>query len=490
MMQSKLIVGGRYRESEKSFDVINPATKQIIGRSAIASSQDVKDAIDLADEAYHKWSRVPSVERAEVIFRVARLIKDRQDDLSRLITIEEGKTLRESRGEVTDAYKACMYFASEGRRMHTYVTPSEQEEKQCMSIRRPLGVVAIITPWNFPISTPFWGLAPAVVMGNSVIFKPSSLTSLIGEKIAQLFLDAGLPEGVLNLVTGPGATVGNNILNNPKVKAVTFTGESKTGHSISELNSKFFRRQALELGGKNPLIVAKDADLNLTVAAALFAAFGNTGQRCTAASRIIVEESIRAEFTKRFVQQASKLIVGNGLNDNVEMGPLVSDQAQMKVIDYVKIGKEEGAKILTGGFLYEDERKNGFFYPPTVFGDVDNEMRIAQDEIFGPVVTIISAKNIDEAFSIANDTKYGLSSAIYTQNLKTAFLAIEQIEAGVTFVNQGTAGIEVTLPYGGVKESGIGKELGEAALEQYTEMKAVYIDYSLKSRPWFYSWKE
>lgn len=490
MIQGQLVIGGKPRKSEETFDVINPATKAIIGKCSSASSADVKEAIDIADDAFLTWSKIPAPIRAEIIFRVAENIRARQDELSELITKEEGKTLRESKGEVMDAFKACSYFASEGRRIRSSVVPSEQSEKQCISIRRPLGVIAIITPWNFPISTPFWGLAPALVMGNTAVFKPSSLTSLIGEKIVELFLDAGLPDGVLNLLTGPGARVGQDLLGNSKVKAVTFTGESKTGHYISDMNSKFFRRQVLELGGKNPLIVAKDAEIDTTVAAALFAAFGNTGQRCTAASRIIVEEPVLNEFVRKFSEQASKLVVGNGMIDGVEMGPLVSEGALSKAMSYVKIGQDEGAKLVSGGFLYTDERSKGFFCPPTIFSEVTNDMRISQEEIFAPVVSIISAKNLDEALTMANDTKYGLSSAIYTKDLRNAFLAIEQIDAGVTFVNQGTASIEVMLPYGGVKDSGIGKELGEAALEQYTETKAVYIDYSYKRRPWFYSWKE
>jgi acyl-CoA reductase-like NAD-dependent aldehyde dehydrogenase len=491
VMNSQLIIGGHRRESRSDgFNIINPATQEIIGTAPIASPAEVEDAVNAAEAAFEKWSKVPAAVRAEVIFRVAEVLRTRQEELSKLITTEEGKTLRESIGDVMESYKSCMYFGAEGRRMWTHVVPSEQEDKLCMSVRRPLGVVAIITPWNFPISTPFWGLAPALVMGNTVVFKPSSLTPLIGERIVQIFLEAGLPEGVLNFVTGPGSIVGQNLLQNPKVKAVTFTGESGTGHLISEVNAKFFRRQVLELGGKNPLIVAKDAELDVTVSAALFAVYGNTGQRCTAASRIIVEEPVLDEFTRKFVSQASKLVVGNGMTSGVEMGPLVSMEAQTKVMEYVKIGTEEGAKLLAGGFNYQDDvRRKGFFYPPTVFGEADNDMRISQDEIFGPVASIICAKNMDDAFEMANDTRYGLSSAIYTKDLRTALLAIDRLDAGVTFVNQGTASLELSLPYGGVKESGIGKELGEAALEQYTEVKSVFIDFSYKRRPWFYAWK-
>lgn len=491
--RAKLFVNGEFMDSssKETFDVTNPATGASIGSAASAAPDDVKAAIDAARSSFQQWSNTPASERADILFRVGELIRQNQNELAAAVTIEEGKALREALAEVKQAYNTVMYFAGEGRRMWSHVTTSEQQDKQTFTIRRPLGVAAIITPWNFPIMIPFWGLAPALICGNAVIFKPASYTPLIGSKIVELFVRAGIPKGVLNLVTGSGAKIGGALIDQPGINVVTFTGESQTGRDIAQINARYLRRQVLELGGKNPLIVAKDANLEVAVGGALWSAFSNAGQKCTAASRIIVEEEILEKFTRVFVENTKRLVVGDGLRAGVEVGPLVSEGGWDKTKKYVQIGKDEGATLLAGGADYRSDSNNelskGYFYSPTVFKG-SNDMKISREEIFGPVTTIIPAENLNGAFQIANDTTYGLASAIYTTNLRATFRALYEIDAGVTFVNQGPVGIEVGASFGGIKDSGFGRELGEVAIDDYTEKKTAYIDYSDRVQPWFYPW--
>ncbi len=489
----QLYVDGRFQSSsdDSEFPVYNPASNEVIAYAAKGTADDAKAAIDAAEEAYDQWAETPPPQRAEILFKVGEKIREQREELARILTIEEGKALKESLGEIDEGYDTVMYLAGEGRRSWSNVTTSEQPSKFAMVVRRPVGIVVAITPWNFPFSIPLWKIPPALVAGNTVIFKPASNTPLIGLKILQMFIKAGIPNGVLNMVTGPGATVGEALISDPRVKLVTFTGETTTGRRIAEVNARYLRRQVLELGGKNPLIVAADAELEVTVRAALFAAFSNAGQKCTAASRIIVEKPILARFIKHFVAGAERLIVGNGLKTGVEVGPLNSKPQLEKTRKYVKIGQEEEAKLLTGGHEYHDrERARGNFYPPTVFGEVSNDMRIAQDEIFGPVTVIIPAENVDEAIDIANDTRFGLTSAIYTKDIRSAFRAIKQLQSGIGYVNQGPTAAEVHLPFGGIKDSGFGREAGEVAIDNYTEKKAIYIDYSYADRPWYFPWKD
>jgi aldehyde dehydrogenase (NAD+) len=489
--KAQLYIDGESREASDggTFPVVNPADQREIGEAALGTSADAEAAVEAAHQAFPTWAELPAPQRAELLYKVGQAILEQKEELARLLTMEEGKVYREALSETTEAYKAVMYYAGEGRRMWSYVYPSDSPQKIGFVVRRPLGVALVITPFNFPISTPVWGIAPALVTGNTVIFKPASTTPLIGHRIVQLFAQAGLPRGVLNFITGPGATVGETLINNPRVKSVHFTGESATGKRVAEVNAEFFRRQCLELGGKNPLLVAKDCPVDTTVSAAVTAAFGSTGQRCTAASRLIVEEPILEEFTRKFTAAASKLRVGDGLKPGVEMGPLVTRAGQEKTRRYVRIGLEEGAKLLAGGREYADgELSKGFFYPPTVFSGT-NDMRIAQDEIFGPVTTIIPAKNVDDAIELANETRYGLSSALYTKDLQAAFKAIWKIDAGVTFINGGPSGIECGAPFGGIKDSGYGQELGETALDHYTEKKTIWLDWSYEKRPWYFPWQ-
>ncbi len=493
-----LYIAGEYKDSssEETFEVRNPATGGMLAQVASATPDDAKAAIDAAREAFGKWSKTPAAERAEILFRAGELIRENTESLAESLTMEEGKALRESLAEVKQAYNTVMYYAGEGRRLWSLVTSSETPDKHTMTIRRPLGVSVIITPWNFPIMIPFWGLAPALICGNAVVFKPASYTPILGSKIIDLFVKAGIPRGVLNLITGSGSKVGKALLDNVNVNVVTFTGESRTGKDIAETNARYLRRQVLELGGKNPLIVAADANLKVAVGGALWSAFSNAGQKCTAASRIIVEDSVFDRFVNSFVEAASRLRVGNGLGQGVEVGPLVSESGWQKTKEYVEIGKREGAKLLAGGADLKDPSQNktgvdlsrGYFYSPTVF-EGSNDMRISQEEIFGPVTTIIRAKDMAEAFELANGVRYGLASAIYTTNLRQAFKAMYEIDAGVTFVNQGPVGIEIGASFGGIKDSGYGRELGEAAIDDYTEKKTVYVDYSDAVQPWFYPWR-
>lgn len=492
--ESKLLIAGESRKASDGsvFEVRNPANQELLTRVSSGTAEDAKAAVDAAQDAFKLWAETPPPSRAEVLFRVGQLIHENKRHLAESITLEEGKAFKEALGEVEQAYTTAMYYAGEGRRLWSLVTPGETKDKLTFTIRRPVGVAAIITPWNFPSMIPFWGLAPALVCGNTVVFKPASYTPLTARMIVELFVRAGLPKGVLNLVTGSGAVVGDALVRNDKVKIVTFTGESQTGKEIAMMNMNYLRKQVLELGGKNPLIVAADADLDIAIGGALWSSFSNAGQKCTASSRIIVEEPVLEKFTREFTRKAAKLRVGNGLVETTEMGPLVSKSGLHKTRDYVEVGLKEGADLLAGGKDYskdgtKGDLTKGNFYPPTVFSGT-SDMKVAQDEIFGPVTTIIPAKNIQVAIELANDTRYGLVSAIYTKDVRNVMKAAAEIDAGVTFVNQGPVGIEMGASFGGMKASGYGRELGEMGIEDYTEKKVVYLDYSYRGHPVFYPW--
>ena len=490
LLKSDLIIGGEHRKSSdgSTFNVTNPATDEVLAKVPKGTTDDVKAAVDSAESKFGNWSETPAPERAEILYRAGEIIRKEQNELAELLTLEEGKAFPEALAEIVEGYDAIMFIAAEGRRMWSFVSPSEQKDKVCMVIRRPLGVIGVITPWNFPFSIPLWKIPPALMGGNTLVFKPASNTPLIGMRIAEIFERAGLPAGVLNFVTGSGSGVGEALLNDKRIRMISFTGESKTGHRIAQVNALFLRRQILELGGKNPIIVADDADLNVAIPAILYASFSNCGQKCTAASRIIVEQGIHDEFLERFSEGANALIVGNGMNPGVQVGPLITEEARNKVQSYADLGKDEGAKVLCGGSRYDDkERSRGHFFKPTVFANATNDMRICQEEIFGPVTAVIQARNVENAIDIANNTRYGLSSAIFTRDLKAAFRSLSRIDAGIGYVNQGTTGAEIHLPFGGIKESGFGREAGEIAIENYTEKKAVFIDYSYERRSWYFS---
>ncbi|MDD3874154.1 MAG: aldehyde dehydrogenase family protein [Methanosarcina sp.] len=476
----KLFIGGEFRDSttREVFDDINPATLESLATIQIAGPEDVNRAVEAAEAGFKVWSGIPAPKRAEVLFRAARILQERKEKLAVFMTEEMGKVLPEARGDVQEAIDITNYAAGEGRRLFGETTTSEFKEKFCMTILRPIGVVGLITPWNFPIAIPAWKIMPALVAGNAIVFKPASDTPLLAHKLVEVLIEAGLPPGVINLVTGSGGTVGKAIVQHPHIKAISFTGSLDTGKWIMEECSKTMKRVSLELGGKNPVIVMDDADLELALEGVLWGAFGTTGQRCTATSRLILHEKIKDEFIKRLLAKTKALSVGDGLLPETDVGPVINKAQLEKIERYVRIGKEEGATLLTGGDRI-DPGLPGYFFEPTIFTGVRPDMRIAQEEIFGPVLGIFTVSNLEEAIEVANNNKYGLSSAIYTGNIGNAFRAIEKIEAGITYVNAPTIGAEVHLPFGGVKGTGNGfREAGAEAIKEFSEVKAVYIDYS------------
>jgi len=386
-----------------------------------------------------------------------------------------GKILKEALGDVQEAIDIFEFLAGEGRRLYGRTTPSELKNKLAFTIRIPLGVTAIITPWNFPIAIPAWKISAALITGNTIIFKPSSDTPLCAYALINILEQAGLPKGVINIVTGSGNETGSAIVKHPRIKGISFTGSVETGSWIRQNSG--LKKISLELGGKNPIIVMDDADLDLAVEGIIWGAFGTAGQRCTAASRIIVHKKVYSSLLKKLLAKTKQLKIGNGLLPSTDIGPLVNKSAQEKSAHYTQIGLQEGAKLLCGGKI---PKGKGFFFPPTIFTNVAPEMRIAQEEIFGPILSIIKAKNINDAIKIANSTQYGLSSSVYTKNMQYAFKAINEIEAGITYINSSTIGAEVHLPFGGVKSTGHGREAGWAGIEEFSEEKTIYIDYSNK----------
>ncbi len=481
----KNYINGKWVRSRtgECFENINPAnTGDVIGRFQKSDREDVEQAIASAFNARKQWRDTPAPRRGEILFRVAELLVKEKESLARDMTREMGKILAETRGDVQEAIDLTYYTAGEGRRMAGDTVPSELDKKFCMSVRMPLGVVGCITPWNFPLAIPSWKLIPALVTGNTVVIKPATATPLTVVNFIKIFEKAGLPPGVLNMVTGFGSDVGWPMVEHPKVNLVSFTGSFDTGSQIAAGCASHMKQFSLEMGGKNAIIVMDDADLELTVEGILFGAFGTTGQRCTACSRVIVHHKVQKKLTALLVKRAKALRLGDGLNSKVDVGPLINEEAQKKVELYIKIGKKEGAKLLCGGGVPKGRGLGkGFFFEPTVFTDVSPHMRIAQEEIFGPVVSLITCRSFDQAIEIVNDSRYGLSSAIYTRDVNKAFQAIQELDTGITYINASTIGAEIQLPFGGTKGTGNGhREAGTTALEIFTEWKSVYVDYSGK----------
>jgi aldehyde dehydrogenase (NAD+) len=478
-----LYIGGRWVKSDsgETFASYNPANqKEVIGHFASGTADDVKKAVDAAAKALPAWKKTPAPHRADILLRAAYLIESRKEEMAQTMVREMGKVLKEARGDVQEAIDMAKFMAGEGRRLVGQTVPSELPSKFAMAIRQPVGVVGLITPWNFPVAIPSWKIFPALVAGNTVVFKPASDTPLCALMLVEVMIEAGLPAGVLNLVTGSGSKVGMPLVEDPRVRMISITGSNAVGRKVAGRCSELMKKISCELGGKNAICVMDDADLDLAVEGAIWGGFGTSGQRCTAASRIIIHEARYNEFTERFVKRAAELKVGNGLEADVHVGPLVNKEQLTNVHRYVEIGQSEGAKLLLGGKVLTDGAfADGFFYQPTIFGDVKPEMRIAQEEIFGPVVCLIKVKGFDEMLEVANGTEFGLSLSMYTQDVNRAFRAIEDLESGIVYINAPTIGAEIQLPFGGIKQTGNGhREAGSTAVDQFTEWKAIYIDYS------------
>src|SRR6266571_2481644 len=480
-------INGKWVESNSSRTIvnINPAnTDDILGTVRQATRDEARAAVEAAVESFSSWRATPAPTRGRIVARAARLMEEHKEQLAEILTREEGKTVAESRGELQRSINVAEFCAGESRRMNGETIQSELPSNFAYTIKQPLGVVACITPWNFPVAIPVWKMAPALVAGNTVVFKPATITALTGMKVIEIFQQAGIPAGVINMVVGAGSEVGDELIANPAVKAVSFTGSNEIGAALYAQGAKRLMKVQCEMGGKNPLVVLEDADLELAVESTLQGAFGSTGQRCTATSRAIVVESIAGEFVSRLKKRTTQLKVGDGSQAGVHVGPSV-DEAQFKtVLKYLQIGKDEGAQLVCGGDrMTGGTYDRGYFIAPTIFDRVRPNMRIAQEEIFGPVLSIIRVKNFDEAIEVSNGVIYGLSSSIYTQNVSRLFEFVDRIETGITHINSPTTGGEAQIPFGGMKGTGIGlREQGRVALDFFTELKAVYVDYTGKKR--------
>jgi acyl-CoA reductase-like NAD-dependent aldehyde dehydrogenase len=481
----KNFINGEWVESRggKAYENRNPAnTDELIGMFVSSTSEDVDAAVDAARQAYKSWRLVPAPKRAEILFRAAELLVQRKEDFSKDMTREMGKVLAETRGDVQEAIDMTYYMAGEGRRLFGQTTPSELPNKFAMSVRQPIGVCGMITPWNFPMAIPSWKMMPALISGNTVVLKPAEDTPLSSYHLVQVLTEAGVPRGVVNLVSGNGPNAGAPLSQHKEVPVVSFTGSNAVGRLIAQACAPDFKHCSLEMGGKNIIIVMDDANLDLAIDGAVWGGFGTTGQRCTAASRVAVHKSVYKEFVERFVERVKSLKVGNGLDVSTEMGPCINEQQLQTVMSYVDIGKNEGAKLLTGGNRLDGSAlAKGWFHAPTVFGDCAPKMRISQEEIFGPVVSVMPIDSFEQAIDVANGVPYGLSASVYTRNVNRAFQATRDLYTGIVYVNAPTIGAETHLPFGGTKQTGNGhREAAIAAIDFFTEWKTVYIDYSDK----------
>jgi alpha-ketoglutaric semialdehyde dehydrogenase len=479
----KNFINGEWVEARggKAIEDRNPANRdELVGFFPASTSDDIALAVEAAKSAYNKWRLTPAPKRAEILFRAAEILVARKEDYARDMTREMGKVIAETRGDVQEAIDMTYLMAGEGRRQFGHTTPSELPNKFAMAVRVPVGVAGLITPWNFPMAIPSWKTMPALICGNTIVLKPAEDTPLSTYNLTQVLAEAGLPPGVLNVVFGEGPDAGAPILSNPDVNLVSFTGSTEVGRIVSQACAPTFKRCHLEMGGKNIIVVMDDANLDLAVEGAVWGGFGTTGQRCTAASRVAVQKGVYREFVERFVARAKSLKVGDGLDPSTQMGPCINEQQLNTVMKYVEIGKNEGAKLATGGHRLESgAHARGWFHEPTVFVDCDAKMRVCQEEIFGPVVCVIPFDTFDDALAIANGVSYGLSASIYTRNVNHAFRAQRDLETGIVYVNAPTIGAETHLPFGGTKNTGNGhREAGLAALDFYSEWKTVYVDYS------------
>lgn len=486
LKQYKNFVAGKWTDSssEGTFRNVNPAdSNDIIGEFQAGGQVELDAAVAAAEEAYQEWRLVPAPRRAHIVHSAGDILAARKEELAQLMTREMGKVLSETRGDVQEGIDTAYYAAGEGRRLFGDTVPCELPNKFGMSVRMPVGVCGMITPWNFPMAIPTWKIFPALVCGNTVVFKPSQETPATAVTLVEILLEAGLPPKCINIICGEGADIGRAIVEHRGIPAISFTGSSATGKEIGSRTGALLKRVSLELGGKNAMIVNDDADLDLALEGALWGAFGTTGQRCTATSRLILHERIHDKFVEMLARQAKNVKVGNGLNKDVQMGPIINETQHKRVMNYINIGRDEdGATLLQGGnALTSGDHERGWFIEPTIFTDVKPQMRIAQEEIFGPVVSVIKFTDLEEAVRIVNGTVYGLSSSLYTRDVNAAFRAMRDIEAGITYINGPTIGAEVQLPFGGVKNTGNGhREASHTVLDFYTEWKSIYVDYSGK----------
>lgn len=482
-MEVKNYIDGHWvADNLKGMPIINPANGEQLAIVPLSTAHEVNEAAIAAKRAQKQWSQLPAPKRADFLYEIGFTLKEKKEHLARLLTMEMGKVIEEARGEVQEAIDMALYMAGEGRRLFGETVPSELANKFAMSVRVPVGVAGLITPWNFPIAIASWKAFPALVAGNTVVWKPSNESPLMAYELGKIFEEVGLPNGVVNIVFGAGSTVGTAMVEHPDIRIISFTGSNATGSKVAELGGKLLKKVSLELGGKNAVIVMDDANLEVAVEGILWSAFGTAGQRCTACSRVIVHKDVKEEVIERLLKAMDQLTIGDGLDPNVKVGPVVNKAALEKINHYVQIGIQQGATLLRGGKILEKlPYDKGFYFEPTLFTDVTPEMIIAQEEIFGPVISIIEVDSLERAIEVNNGVKFGLSSSIFSQDVNTIFKAQHLLDTGIVYVNAGTTGAEIHLPFGGTKGTGNGhRDSGQAALDVYTEWKSIYVDYSGK----------
>jgi acyl-CoA reductase-like NAD-dependent aldehyde dehydrogenase len=482
MLTLKNFIGGKWRDSNGGrVKDLNPAdVHDVVADAPASTAAEAAEACEAAARAYEGWRQTPAPVRGQILFKVQRRMEERRQELAEALTREEGKTIAESRGEIQRAINVIEFFAGEARRITGETIPSELPNNFCYTLKQPVGPVAIITPWNFPVAIPIWKMAPALVSGNTVVFKPASLTPLTASLIVEMFDECGLPPGVLNLVFGGGREVGDTIVRHPAILAVSFTGSNDVGVGLYSAAAARGIKCQCEMGGKNPFVVLGDADLGLAVESTVQGAFGSTGQRCTATSRAVVVDSVANEFVERLAARTASLVVGNGLDPSSHVGPSVDERQLETVLSYVDTGKREGATLVRGGERMRNEGLDrGFFVAPAIFDHVDANMRIAQEEIFGPVLSLIRVPDSASALSVANSVRFGLSASVYTSDVASMFRFVDRLDAGIIHVNSPTVGGEAHIPFGGMKATGVGlREMGRVAIDFYTELKVVYVDYT------------
>ncbi|HEX5564553.1 MAG TPA: aldehyde dehydrogenase family protein [Sporosarcina sp.] len=483
-MQLNNFIGGSWQGSGGAnyAAVTNPANGEELAQVRLSSSEDVDLAVKAAKEAQKKWALVPAPKRADYLYAIGNLMKERKEHLAQVLTKEMGKVIEEGRGEVQEGIDMAFYMAGEGRRLFGETVPSELQDKFAMSVRAPIGVVGLITPWNFPVAIATWKSFPAIVAGNTFVWKPATETPMMAYEMAKIFEEVGLPAGVANIVFGSGSEVGTAMIEHPDVRVISFTGSTETGRHVAETGGRHLKKVSLEMGGKNAVIVMDDADIDLAVEGILWSAFGTAGQRCTACSRVIVHKDVKEELETKLLAAMEHLTIGDGLDESVKIGPVINGKALEKIQSYVEIGKEEGAKLLAGGNVLTDgDFTKGHYFEPTLFTDVKWDSRLAQEEIFGPVVSLIEVGSLDEAIEVNNSVIYGLSSSIFSKDVNKVFRAQRDLDTGIVYVNAGTTGAEIHLPFGGTKGTGNGhRDSGVAALDVFTEWKSIYVDFSGK----------